>query len=122
MSSPYRIKRIYAPPSSEDGQRVLIDRLWPRGISREKAELALWLPEVAPSDATRQKFAHRPENWDWFQKRYCEELVENTPAIARLQEMAGAGRVTLLFAARDEQLNNAVVLKDFLDRGREVLY
>lgn len=115
-----RLKRAYDPPAAEDGQRVLVDRLWPRGIAKAKAELHLWLKEVAPSTELRQWFAHDPEKWVEFKKRYRAELKGN-PAFAELRGLARQGDITLVFAAKDTLHNEAVVLKQLLERdgGRD---
>ncbi|HMD64819.1 MAG TPA: DUF488 family protein [Stellaceae bacterium] len=115
---PLRIKRVYRPPATEDGVRVLVDRLWPRGLSRERAQIELWLKEIAPSDALRRRFHGDPEHWEDFKIAYYAEL-ERAPAqsaagilLDRLTQEA----ITLLFAARDETRNNAVALKEWLDK------
>jgi uncharacterized protein YeaO (DUF488 family) len=109
-----RIKRIYEEPSDGDGLRVLVDRLWPRGVSKEAAKLDLWLREVAPSDGTRKWFGHDESRWEGFRARYLAELRANTGAVARLRELCAKGAVTLLYAASDPEHNNAVVLRDLL--------
>lgn len=109
------LKRVYEPPSDEDGFRVLVDRLWPRGVSKERAALDLWLKEVGPSDALRKWYGHVPERWPEFQERYRAELTAND-AFAELERVAKEHDVvTLLFAARDEERNEAVVLRDLLE-------
>ncbi len=111
------IKRAYEPPDESDGTRILVDRLWPRGLSRQEAHVDAWIKEVAPSDALRRWFAHDPAKWSEFQARYRTELAHN-PAVAELRSMLRPGTtVTLLFAARDTEHNNAVVLRQML-RGR----
>jgi len=117
---PLRIKRVYKPPDSEDGARVLVDRLWPRGLSRERAQIDLWLKDIAPSDALRRRFHGDPTGWDEFTTAYFAEL-EQAPAqsaVRTLLDRLSHGPVTLLFAARDETHNNAVALKDWLDERR----
>ncbi len=109
-----RLKRIQAPAGPDDGARVLVDRLWPRGISKARAALALWCREVAPSTELRRWFGHDPARWDEFQRRYRAELQDADDALETLRQMARAGPVTLLFAAHDEQHNQAVVLRDVL--------
>jgi uncharacterized protein YeaO (DUF488 family) len=111
------IKRVYEPQSPDDGQRVLVDRVWPRGISKEKLKDAIWLKEVAPSTALRQWFGHRPERWKEFRARYAKELDQNPNAVASLRAMLKRGPVTLLYSARDEAHNQAVVLAEYV-RGR----
>ena len=108
-----RIKRIYAPKAPDDGVRVLVDRLWPRGISKRRAALDLWLKDAAPSTVLREWFGHRPERWAEFQRRYREELRDSA-AVEQLREISRAQRVTLLYAARDEEHNEAAALADFL--------
>ena len=108
-----RIKRIYEPRTPDDGVRVLVDRLWPRGISKARAALDLWLEDAAPSTALREWFGHRPERWAEFQRRYREELRDSA-AVDHLREMSRTQRVTLLYAARDEEHNEAAALADFL--------
>lgn len=113
-----QLKRAYDPPSSRDGTRILVDRLWPRGISKAKARVDLWLKDVAPSTALRQWFGHDPARWSEFCRRYRAELRRQPDALAQLRALARRGRVTLVFGARDERRNQAVVLKDLLaDRG-----
>ncbi len=114
MSGWIRIKRVYEPPSAEDGFRVLVDRLWPRGLRKETAAIDLWAPEVAPSRELRQWFAHRPERWVGFRERYRQELMASPAAWLPLLERARQNPITLLFAARDETHNNAAVLQEFL--------
>jgi uncharacterized protein YeaO (DUF488 family) len=113
---PFQIKRVYEPPAPSDGCRVLVDRLWPRGLKKEKAKIDLWLKEIAPSTALRQWFGHKEQNWPEFQKRYLSELKKNTTLLQSLSEKGHAGTVTLLYAARDDQHNNACLLKDYLAR------
>lgn len=114
-----RVKRVYAPPSPEDGARILVDRLWPRGLSREKARGDLWLKELAPSTELRKWFNHDPAKWDEFSQRYQQELRQQPAALAQLVELAGTRPVTLLFGAKEERFNDAVALKAFiLARGR----
>lgn len=108
-----QIKRVYDPSSREDGKRVLIDRLWPRGLTKEQANVDVWLKEVAPSTELRQWFGHDPAKWPEFQARYKQELKTNE-ALALLRKELGRGPITLLYGAKDEEHNNAVVLKDIL--------
>jgi len=109
-----QLKRAYDPPSPRDGTRILVDRLWPRGISKAKARVDLWLRDVAPSTALRQWFGHDPARWSEFRRRYRAELKRQPEALAQLRALARQGRVTLVFGARDERRNQAVVLKDLL--------
>jgi uncharacterized protein YeaO (DUF488 family) len=110
-----RIKRIYEQPEDEDGERILVDRLWPRGMSKKNAHIDLWLKDIAPSTELRQWFGHEREKWARFQGRYKTELRNNSDLITMLSNKAKAGTVTLLYAARDEKHNEAVVLKRFLE-------
>jgi uncharacterized protein YeaO (DUF488 family) len=112
-----KLKRTYEPSESSDGYRVLVDRLWPRGVSKERAQVALWLKEIAPSDALRKWFAHDPKRWPEFQKRYRRELQARSELVAQIRKLEKEHKiVTLLFGARDEKHNQAVVLRDFLSR------
>jgi uncharacterized protein YeaO (DUF488 family) len=113
-----RIKRVYAPAAPADGARVLVDRLWPRGLSREKARLTLWLKEIAPSPALREWFGHDPARYAAFTRRYRAELAAAAAALAPLEALARQGDVTLLYAARDEAHNQARVLADYLRERR----
>ena len=110
------VKRIYEPPSPADGRRVLVDRLWPRGVSKARAQLDAWMKDVAPSPELRRWFDHRPERWPEFRRRYIDELKSN-PALGALRDMAAAGPVTLIYEARDAAHNEAVVLADRLSTG-----
>lgn len=111
-----RIKRIYEAPSANDGTRVLVDRLWPRGVTKERAALDMWLKEVAPSPDLRIWFGHKPERFKEFSHRYLGELAVN-PAVNQLKELAaGASNLTLLYAAKDPLINHAIVLKEYLQQ------
>jgi len=110
------IKRVYEPATRSDGKRVLVDRIWPRGLTKVEAKVDLWLKEVAPSTELRKSFGHDPEKWADFQKKYKAELKGN-PALTKLKAVAKGGTITLVFAAKDEYHNNAVVLKQILSRG-----
>ncbi len=111
-----KVKRIYEAPDPSDGTRVLVDRLWARGLTKEKAALDLWLKDIAPSTELRKWFSHDPAKWEDFQKRYRAELETNDEAVARLREELRKGPVTLLYAARDQEHNEALVLRDYLVR------
>lgn len=113
-----RLKRVYEPADDEDGARILIDRLWPRGLRREEARLSLWLKEIAPSPDLRRWFGHDPERFAEFSDRYRAELAGNDEAVARLEDFLKKGRVTLLYAAHDEAHNHALVLADVLKRRK----
>lgn len=110
-----KIKRAYEPADAADGRRVLIDRLWPRGVSKEKLD-AEWLKDVAPSADLRRWFGHDPAKWDEFRRRYEAELDGNPGPVAALRAMLAKGRVTLVYGAKDETHNDAVVLGDYLLR------
>ncbi|NUM53416.1 MAG: DUF488 domain-containing protein [Candidatus Hydrogenedentes bacterium] len=114
-----RVKRIYEPPSNQDGLRILVDRLWPRGLKKETCKLDNWLKEVAPSDKLRRWFGHDPARWEEFQRRYFEELDERPDVRQAVKELAREKTVTLLYAAHDPQHNNAVALKNYLQRVRQ---
>lgn len=112
---PVHVKRVYDVPSPDDGVRVLVDRLWPRGLKRETAKIDLWLKDVAPSDALRRWFGHDPSRWAQFQRRYRGEIAKNAEPVAVLRELVkGRKPLTLLYAAKDMERNNAIVLRDFL--------
>jgi len=110
------VKRIYEPAAKSDGFRVLVDRLWPRGISKSDAKLDLWLPDLGPSTALRQWFNHDPAKWEEFQRRYHAELKEKKELVAELRGQANKGTVTLLYSAKDETRNQAVALRSFLTK------
>lgn len=110
-----KLKRVYEEASKDDGARVLVDRLWPRGISKEKAQLALWLKNIAPSDALRKWFGHDPHKWNEFKKRYKQELQNKKEYIQQIKELEKKEKkVTLIFGAKDTKHNNATVLSEFL--------
>ena len=112
-----RLKRAYEPAASSDGYRVLIDRLWPRGVSREQAKLNAWERELAPSTELRQWFGHQPTRFEKFRRRYIEELRQQRPLLAELRRRARHGTLTLVYAAHDSEHNDAVVLATVLRRG-----
>ena len=114
------VKRVYDPPAKSDGYRVLVDRLWPRGLKKEAAALDAWSKELAPSPALRKWFGHEPARWDAFRHRYASELDGTAEYWRPLAEQASRHRVTLLFGARDEEHNNAVALKGYLDAWLKV--
>jgi uncharacterized protein YeaO (DUF488 family) len=109
-----QLKRAYEPPSTADGKRVLIDRLWPRGVKKADAAIDHWLKDLAPSTELRKWFGHDPARWDDFRRRFKAELRPHTEQIDRLRDMARHGKVTLVYSAHDELHNDAVVLRDFL--------
>jgi uncharacterized protein YeaO (DUF488 family) len=109
-----KLKRAYDAPSPGDGTRILVDRLWPRGISKQKAALDRWMKEIAPSTELRKWFDHDPKRWTEFRRRYAEELREHSDLVAELRSLAREGTVTLVYAAHDETHNDSVVLRDVL--------
>lgn len=104
------IKRVYEMPESTDGTRILVDRLWPRGITKEKAKIDLWLKEAAPSTELRKWFGHDPEKWSEFKEKYRAELKDDA-ALAELYKLSSKGKLTLVYAAKDENHNNAAALR-----------
>jgi uncharacterized protein YeaO (DUF488 family) len=108
-------KRAYEQPGSQDGKRVLVDRVWPRGVRKEEAHIDEWLKEVAPSNSLRKWFGHDPEKWEEFKKRYFRELEENPEPLERLGKLVREGRVTLVFGAKNRKYNNAAALKEYLE-------
>ena len=115
-----RLKRAYEPASASDGYRVLIDRLWPRGVSREQAHLDEWARELAPSTELRRWFAHDPERFEEFKRRYAAELAAQEEKLRELRRRARQGTLTLVYGARDTEHNDAVVLAEILRRGRRM--
>ena len=109
-----KIKRVYEQPHTEDGMRILVDRLWPRGLTKEKASVDLWLKAIAPSTELRKWFGHDPNKWEEFEKRYLRELSANDEAVALLRQTVKQGAATLVYGASDPGHNEAVVLRDFL--------
>lgn len=109
-----KLKRAYEAPSPDDGTRILVDRLWPRGISKEKAALDQWMKEIAPSTELRKWLNHDPQRWNNFRHRYTEELRQHADLVAELRSLAREGRVTLVYAAHDETRNHAIVLRNAL--------
>lgn len=107
-------KRAYESPAAEDGTRVLVDRLWPRGLKKTDAAIDHWAKDLAPSTELRKWFGHDPARWEEFRRRYSEELSEHREDIARLRDLARKGRITLVYAAHDEAHNDAVVLREIL--------
>lgn len=111
-------KRVYEPRGAEDGQCVLVDRIWPRGIRKDDLADTVWIKELAPTTALRQWFAHQPERWSEFRKRYWTELDSAPEAVAKLRTLMKKGRVTLLYSARDTQHNQAAALAEYLAQRR----
>lgn len=113
-----KLKRVYDRPSGDDGLRILVERLWPRGLTKEQAAVDLWLKDIAPSPELRKWFAHDPAKWAEFQRRYRAELRRNKDAVKQLKGKTRAGTVTFLYAARDEKRNSAVLLKRVVEGRR----
>ena len=111
-----QVKRAYEPAAKSDGKRFLVDRLWPRGVTKESLRLEAWLKDVAPSDDLRRWFGHQPAKWDEFRRRYFAELDARPEAWQPIFESARRGNVTLLYGARDVEHNNAVALKEYLEK------
>lgn len=112
--SDIHLKRAYESPSSSDGTRILVDRLWPRGVSKEKAAIDQWMKEIAPSTELRRWFRHDPKRWSEFRRRYRIELSHHEELLSQLRAMARKGPLTLVYAARDEEHNEAIVLREAL--------
>lgn len=111
-----KIKRVYEEPAKGDGKRILVDRLWPRGLTKENASIDLWLRDIAPSTELRKWFGHDPDKWKEFRKRYHQELKNNKEQVSILYEELKKGTVTLVYGAKDEEHNEALVLKEWLNR------
>lgn len=118
MSRKVRTKRVYETPAAEDGTRVLVDRIWPRGLRKRSAAIDLWLKEIAPSTGLRKWYGHKPERWAEFKKRYQAELVNRGVELKQLAALIRKGPVTLVYAARDGERSNAEALKQYLARRR----
>lgn len=112
-----RIKRVYAKPAPDDGVRILVDRLWPRGLSKEDAHIDRWLKDIAPSSGLRKWFGHRPERWEEFRQRYLRELEEKSALLEEIRSLIKKKPLTLLYSAKDEDRNNARVLFEILRSG-----
>jgi len=113
-----RLKRAYEPPDNQDGVRLLVERLWPRGQTKEKARIDEWFKDIAPSQDLRKWYGHDPEKWEEFRRRYLDELRRNPDVVDRLRQRLKDGPVTFVFAAKDEERNSALVLKEFLEGKR----
>ncbi|MDA2920102.1 DUF488 domain-containing protein [Desulfobacterota bacterium AH_259_B03_O07] len=111
-----KVKRVFEKASKDDGIRILVDRLWPRGMSKKDALLDLWLKDVAPSNELRKWFNHEPEKWEEFKSRYFSELDKKLDLVSKLKKYAGGGTLTLLFSAKETKFNNAIVLKEYLEK------
>ncbi len=111
-----KIKRIYEPASPDDGKRIYVDRLWPRGMKKEEVKIDEWIKEISPSDSLRKWFAHDPSKYPEFKRRYTKELEQHSETLERIRKEGKRRTVTLLFSAKDEEHNNATVLKDLLSQ------
>ena len=111
------LKRAYEQPAPSDGFRILVDRLWPRGVSKDLARIDLWLKDIAPSTALRKWFSHDPSKWEEFRQRYFLELRHNPGATGQLMDQLGREAVTLIYGAKDKEHNGAVVLKEYLEKS-----
>ncbi len=109
------IKRVYEDPSPADGHRILVDRLWPRGLSKAKAKIDYWTTDFSPSSELRRWYRHDPAKWEEFKRRYFEELDESKDAVAKLRKIIASGSVTFLYSSKETNLNNARALKEYLD-------
>jgi uncharacterized protein YeaO (DUF488 family) len=114
-----KIKRVYEHPEKDDGLRILVDRLWPRGLTKKKASVDLWLKDIAPSTELRKWFAHDPDKWKRFRARYQTEIRNNHELIKVLKQKASEGTITLIYGARDQKHNEALVLKQFLEESEQ---
>ena len=114
LATSIKLKRAYEPAAAEDGTRILVDRLWPRGVSKEHAALDQWMKDIAPSTELRKWFGHDPARWDEFRRRYAAELYQNAELLTQLRSLARQGPVMLIYSAHDEVHNDAIVLRDLL--------
>ena len=116
MKTKIRIKRVYDEPAASDGRRILVDRLWPRGLTKEKAKIDYWAKDIAPSNELRKWYGHDPARWDEFKKRYFAELGKSTAGVDALIDAMGTGDVTFVFSSTERAINNAEALKLYLER------
>jgi len=114
-----KIKRIYDAPTPDDGIRILVDRLWPRGVSKEKAKVDLWLREIAPSNELRKWYGHDPKKWAEFRKRYFSDLHTKRELVNQIVQKTKEGDVTLLYSSKEEKINNAVALKEYIEKQKK---
>ncbi|WP_447968452.1 DUF488 domain-containing protein [Nitrospira sp. M1] len=112
------LKRVYEKPTNRDGYRVLVERLWPRGLSKEQAHIDLWLQDAAPSTTLRKWFSHDPGKWHEFKQRYFAELAQQSAVLEEIGVLATTQRVTFVYASKEEQYNNAVALKEYIEHDR----
>lgn len=113
-ASRVRLKRPYEPPAASDGTRVLIDRLWPRGVRKDAAALDLWLKDIGPSTELRKWFGHEPSRWAEFRRRYADEIAQKPQLLAQLRDIARQGVLTMVYSSHDEQHNDALVLQELI--------
>ncbi|MGA2158473.1 MAG: DUF488 domain-containing protein [Dehalococcoidia bacterium] len=113
-----RVKRVYEQPEEQDGTRILVDRLWPRGLSKEKAKIDLWAKDLAPSNELRKWYGHEPAKWDEFKKRYFTQLDGQVDEVKKLAHTIGKNQVTFLFSSKEEKINNARALKIYMEKPR----
>jgi uncharacterized protein YeaO (DUF488 family) len=114
-----RVKRVYDTVSDDDGFRILVDRIWPRGISKERAKLDLWLKDIAPSDGLRKWFSHEEKKWSEFKEKYHQELSDRESLITPILDKMSSENVTFLFGTKDEEFNNAVALKEYIEERQK---
>jgi len=114
------LKRAYDEPSENDGYRILVDRVWPRGVTRKKLQLDAWAKELAPSTELRKWFAHDPKKWKQFKRQYFSELDDCPEEVGRLLEILGTKRVTLVYSARDDKFNNAIALREYIEARMDI--
>jgi len=112
-----KLKRVYEPPAADDGARILVDRLWPRGVSKERAAIDRWMKDIAPSTELRQWFGHDPARWQEFRRRYAQEVRQHRELLDQLRALARQGPITLVYSARDEEHNDAVALRHLILGG-----
>jgi uncharacterized protein YeaO (DUF488 family) len=113
-ASKVKLKRAYDPPAADDGRRILIDRLWPRGLSKERAVIDQWMKDIAPSTELRKWFGHDPQRWDEFRRRYAKEVYQHAELLDQLRSLARQGPITLVYSAHDEKHNDAVELRELI--------
>jgi len=116
MKTKIGVKRVYDEPAVSDGRRILVDRLWPRGLTKEKAKIDFWAKDIAPSNELRKWYSHDPAKWDEFRKRYFAELGKNAPAVDALIEAMGKGPVSFVYSSTERMINNAEALKLYLEK------
>lgn len=113
-----KLKRAYEPPSKADGERILVERLWPRGLTKDRAQIDLWLKDISPSPELRKWYGHDPEKWSEFRKRYLQEVAKKKDLVKLLKQKSRGKTITFVYAARDEEKNSAVVLKAYVTRQK----